>query len=154
MRSQGKQSKIKKHILEVDFFSRENTTKYIHDFAYKVKKLLSSPESALLLRDIYNDEFGLSENTLVDSVWGPILYREEASVNDFNNYGNLIDIYLRFDINKFFGLSINDFLQLTRYARNVIIDKAIAHTGRINTELTEIQNNLKANQGGDDDDIL
>lgn len=159
MRSQGNESEIQKHIIEYDFFAETNTANYIYAIMDKVKTVLTSPESALLLNDLYDKEFNLSNSSYEDSVWGPVLYREQEAIEDFISYGNLLDVYMNFDIKKFFGLSIDEFLNKTRRARNIMIDKARIKMEQITEELAEIEqqnnNNADMNQlDGLEDGIL
>ena len=148
MRSQGVEGKIKKHIIEYDFFTSGNTAGYIHSIMDSVRTILTSPESAILLNDLYDREFGLANESYEDSIWGPILYRDQESVEDFISYGNLLDVYMNFDIKKFFGITIDEFLDKTRLARNILIGKAKTQMEKITAQLADIeqqnQNNYEA----------
>lgn len=148
MRSKGSESKNKKHIIDIDYNKRIDTIKYVKEIMIKVNRILSSPESALLLRDIYDDEFNLSSSTLEDKLFGPMLYREQESPDDFISFENVIDVYLGYNIFKFFGLSLDAFLSMTRYSRNVIIEKAKEHMLSISNELDSIKdkNNISNNE--------
>jgi len=138
MRSQGTESKIAKHVIDVNYSSRENTVKYIHDIAYKINEKLSGPESALLLSDLYDEEFGMIGSSIEDDLIGPVLHRDQEDVRDFSRYESLVDLYLKFDINKFYGLSINEFLSHTRQGRNVLIKKAEDRIIEINEKLKDM----------------
>ena len=153
MRSQDSKSSYQNNIIELDYFDRSNPTEYIERIMYDVNKSLSSPESALLLSDLYDEEFGLYTNTTVDNQMGPVLYRPEEDVSDYSTLGDLSTIYLKFDINKFYGLNINQFLDLTRSARSTLINKVKIHMENISNELSAIQNSDTDNTNLDVNDF-
>ena len=148
MRSQGKESNIKKHILDIDFFAVErDTSKYVFETLDKVKEILASTESAILLRDLYDREFNLGDGDITDNLIGPVIYREQEDVTDFTNYGNLIDIYINYTINKIFGYTLDEFLCLTKYQRDIIIDKARTHLEETSRMMDEIKESTSNGEG-------
>lgn len=143
MHSQDAKTKNKKHILEIDYF-KSNTAKYLEDVVYKVKTILSSPESALFLSDIYDSEFKLTiPGSPVDDMLGPVLYRESEDVTSYNGYGGLVDTYIKFDIQKFFGMSLPEFTDLTKDKIDLLVNKAEAEILRITEHLAEIGEELQ-----------
>ena len=46
---------------------------------------LSSPGSALYIRDIYDTKYSLNYDSDADDAFGPILHREQEDFKDFTN---------------------------------------------------------------------
>lgn len=142
MHSQDAETKNQKHILEVDYF-KSNTAKYLEDIVYKVKTILSSPESALLLSDIYDSEFKLTVvDDPIDNMLGPVLYRAGEDVFDYTSYSSLVDIYLRFDILKFFGISLLEFTDLTKEKVRLLVNKAEKEIIKITEQMDEVAGDI------------
>jgi len=124
-------------------FNRKNTTKYIQDVMGSIKTVLSSSESALLLNELYDKEFNLEDESAEDYYWGPVLYRDQEGIDDFNSYGNLVTIYLTHDINKFFNLSIDEFIDRPKYSREILILKSIEYAKMLTEKLQDIATDNK-----------
>jgi len=105
--------------------------------------VLSSPESALLLSDIYDNEFNLTEQgNPIDDMLGPVLYRRAEDVSEYTSYDSLIDIYLKFDIQKFFGLTLIEFTDLTKSRIKLLVNKAEVEIIKINEAMAEVSDEI------------
>jgi len=144
MRPQDNESTRKPHILDIEFLHRTNELDYILAVRENVTQVLTSPETRVLFDVLYDREFGLSNlHDEADQAIGPVLYREQESVDDVHSYKSLVRIYLDRDINKFFGLSLDEFLNLSRYERIMLVELAEEH-------MIKIDNRLKALKEGAD----
>jgi len=109
--------------------------------------VLSSPESALLLSDIYDSEFDLViTGNPVDDMLGPVLHRECEDVSGYNSYSALIDLYLQLDIQKFFGISLLEFTDLTKDRIKLLVNKAETEIIRITEHLAEVSEEIQDEQ--------
>lgn len=90
-----------------------------------VKKSISSIESALLFRDLYDTEFNTKEYTPeAEIIFGSTLRRESETLSEYNELNNVVDEYVRFEILKSFGLSVKEYMELTMLEKNVITARA------------------------------
>lgn len=109
---------------------------------------LTSPESALLLADLYDAEYAVDKKydrnlDISESIFGPVLYRESESLYEFNQLDVILDEYIQFDILKMYGLSIDKYLELTRYERSILTKKALAAMQKINDEAERLRRDKK-----------
>lgn len=115
---------------------------------YLVKRSLSSTESALFLRDLYDKEFIKPNESLEEHIFGPVIKRKEETTNDFSSFDIVLEEYLRFDIKKFFGITINEFLSLTLYEKDILLLKAKDAMERLSKELSSIENDINTQSKG------
>ena len=144
MHSQDPKTRHVKHILEEDFFS-EDISEYILNISKSVRTLLSSPESALLLNEIYDEHYNLTTGEPAEELIGSNLYRERESFETLTKYSLLVQAYIKLDIKKFFNLNIEEFLNLTTYARNVLIKHAKDEAKAIAEAAEEMTSELSEN---------
>jgi len=148
VRPQDNENTRKPHILDIDFLKRNDELDYILAIRENVTQVLSSPETRVLFDVLYDREFGLSNlNDETDKAIGPVLYREQESIDDVHSYKSLVRIYLDRDINKFFGLSLDEFLNLSRYARMMLVDLAEEQMIKIDERLKALKEDADANAG-------
>lgn len=95
--------------------------------------------SALLLREVYLDNFTTKLSTDEELVFGDALYREEECVVESNSYSEHIKDYITYDINKYFGLDVNDYVATTTFMKMALIKEAIERIEQINRERDEIK---------------
>jgi len=145
VRSQNSKSKTKKHILEIDFF-KETATSYIDELIPIVKEVLSSPESAIFLSDVYDREHGLYNGSLEDSLIGPIVYRSEEDPLEATSYKDHMDIYYKYDIYKFFHISFYEFMDMTKIDRDIMLEKIKIYAEEKQEELRRLEeeNNIQS----------
>lgn len=138
-----------KHILELDWFTdSKSTTQYLDNVIYKIKTLLSSPESAMLLRDLYDDEYNLKYyDKATEIVFSSVLYRESEKVYNYLSLQHILDQYSDLDIQKFYGISIKEYLELTRYERTVLNEQALGLINKLNRKMQEIKDSTNFKNG-------
>ena len=147
MRTKNERYSKKTHILEYDIFGVGNSTEYI-DRVYKhVKQILSSPECALLYRDLYNKEYNTTYSTDKENVLGSVLVRDSEKVDDYVNTEHLIKAYIHYDIGKFFNMSITEYLDTTKYFKELLNKAAINRMKEISEELEKLNKENEDNTG-------
>lgn len=114
-----------------------------------INKRLTSPESALLLRDLFHKAYCPPESSNIETVFGASVRRQNENIDDFLSFQTFFDEYIEFDIKKFFGLTIAEFFDLTLYEKDALINKAISHMKKINEEMKR----MKAEVGDGVDDL-
>jgi hypothetical protein len=116
-------------------------------------RCLTSPESALLLADLYDAEYVVDKRfdrklDVNEGIFGPVLHRESESLYEFNQLDIILDEYIQFDILKMYGLSIDKYMELTRYERSILTKKALDAMQKINEEAERLRRD-KNNMMGD-----
>jgi len=147
MRSKDNKSTRHKHIIEIDFYNSPIDIDYIISVKHNINIVLNSVDTTILYRDLYDSHFDLSNHSLEDKLIGPVLYREQESIDGYTTYEDLIDLYILRDIKKFFGYTLDEFLNLSRYARLVIVDKAEKHMERLSEQMQLLSENQDSNKG-------
>lgn len=147
MRSQGAGISKQKHILELDF-SKIHGTKYVDTLIEQDIPKLTSPESALLLSESYDDTYITNKVTsgpdyMAEYLFGVMKYREQEDPTDFTQYGSLVDEYLGLNIKKFFGLTITEYLDLPFSSRDILLVKAREAMENLNKEMDNINQDIK-----------
>jgi len=107
---------------------------------YKIKTVLTSPESALLLNELYNDEYCTKLDAAAENVFGNTLIRDNESILDFNRLGMVLTEYTELDIGKFFHISYVEYKSLTTYERDIMNDKAIELIKKATEEYNSMKN--------------
>lgn len=106
-----------------------------------ITEVLSSPESALLLSSIYDFSTGLS-NPNKDELLGPVLYREGEDLVSCSRMDNLVKIYHRFDIGKFFRISLIEFTNMTSWEVNLLVENAEVFMKELSEDMSEIEDSV------------
>lgn len=83
----------------------------------------------------------------VENVFGPVVYREEESIDNFTMLPVIIADYTKFEIKKFYNLTIKEFLSTTRYERLALINAAIDNMKKIEQELAIMKDQQKESMG-------
>ena len=97
----------------------------------------------MILNTIYDNEFNLKYDSNTEKVFGPVLFRESESLTDYHYYKDLLLMYSNLDIRKVFGLSLNEYLNQTPYARDIMNDTAIEIHEKLKAELDETEKELQ-----------
>ena len=97
---------------------------YIDDVVRVFETAISSPESAMLLSSLYDNKFGLNNIKDDNEAIGPVLYREQEDIISCTRLDDLIRTYSRFNILKFYGLTVNEFMELPAYMINSLTSSA------------------------------
>jgi hypothetical protein len=121
----------------------ENTTKYIDDVLYTIRRVLSSPESALFLTELYDEEYNNVTNAGMKNeelVLGSVLKRSSESVEDYNMLGYYTKEFLRYDIKKFYGLTLAEYLDSTSFFKRTIIKEAKIRMEELQREMENVSN--------------
>ena len=100
-----------------------------------ITTVLTDPESAIVLDEFYNRAHGIADDSEEYNTFGIIGYHNQEDTSAFNSYSDLLDVYLKYDIKKFFGITIDEFLDRTRFSRNILIEKAEQKMREISAEL-------------------
>lgn len=106
---------------------------------------LTSPESALVLSTLYDTFNNLMTNNK-NEIIGPVLFRENEDLLSCTRIDDLIKTYSRYDINKFYGISINEFLDMPGWKINMLIENAEEFMKELNTDLNDIENTINNNK--------
>lgn len=149
-----------KHITGYDY---QNTLGY-SDFEFipeksrELKEKLSSPDAEVLLRELYDIRFikgdekflSLYNNNITEEehAFRPVMYREEENAIVCTELDNIVTEYASLNIKKYFGYTLEDYLNLTPMLRNVITNKANELITKETQGMEDIQkdiNNLKNN---------
>lgn len=86
---------------------------------------MSSPESALFLREIFDNEFYKLKTSGPDVYYfGSVIKRQEEKIDDYNSFKSYIEEYHKVGIKKYFGLTVIEYLDLTPYEKNTLCDQA------------------------------
>ena len=74
----------------------------------------SSTESALILREVYDDVLGLTtDDPELENAFSQVLFREEEDISDFNSLLGAVNEFIALDMAKHLGISIKEYLDLT-----------------------------------------
>lgn len=144
----------KQHILDIDFYNSPIDIDYIIAIKHNIKTILNSVDVSILYNDLYDNHFELNSKSLEDRLIGPVLYRSQESIDSCTSYNNLVELYLMRDIKKFFGYTLDEFLNLSRYARINIVEQAEKHMERLAEQMEALQQNQAFNQRAGADDEL
>lgn len=146
MRSSGTGIPREKHILDIDF-NKVHGTAYIDNLIKSNIGKLSSPESALLLNDSYDETyFNKTKDNISEYYFGVMLARPEEDPTEYTQYGTLVDEYLNLNIKKYYGLTITEYLDLPFSSREMLLLKAKDVTEKLNAEADEINKNVANKQ--------
>jgi len=78
----------------------------------------------VLLRKLYDNYFELNRNSEIDRVLGGVLYREEEDYIAYTDYQAKVEWYLKFHIQKFFGLNLREFMKLYHWEYRILFKEA------------------------------
>jgi len=148
MHSQDPKTRNVRHVLEQEIPS--DTLDQIERIAKSITKVLTSPESAILLQDLYYDRLNLTSVSEEENLIGPNLFKNEESFYSYTKYETLVDVYLKLEIKKFFGYSLDEFLDLTVYSRDILLEKAKTELENLNKASAEIEEELTQTLGLDE----
>jgi len=118
---------------------KKDTSEYLNNLVYAVKEVLTSPESALLLREVYLDNFTSKLSSDEELVFGDTLYREEECTVESNSYSEHLKDYITYDIQKYFGLNINEYIGTTTFMKMAFIKEALFRLEQLNRERDELK---------------
>lgn len=103
-----------------------------------VKESLTSTESALFLSDQYDRTFlniPMGNTNPLEVVFGTTLSRDEENIEEFNSFPKLLIEFTGKQLNKVFGMTIHDYLSLTTFEKNLIIQHADVELAKLAEEL-------------------
>lgn len=105
---------------------------------------MNSIESALFTRDLFDRTYhSVNMNDAGESLFGVDLYRESECVDDFCSYDRLLNEYADYDMHKMFGLSLQDYLNLTPYEKERILYVAKERAIQIITKQNQIKEEME-----------
>lgn len=85
-----------------------------------------------------------------ENVYGVTLYREEENIYDFCPYEYIIDEYISLEIKKFFGYTLEEYLNKTYYEVEILRKKAIKLKEEIADTLNKLQNKKEVSEVSDE----
>lgn len=100
----------------------------MEEIAKTITEQYSSVESALELRILFDVHYKLATNDPIDNLLGPILFRDEEETHVPLILKESMDIYHLNKINKYFGISFDKFMELTRVEIEYMRDTAIRYS--------------------------
>ena len=150
-----------RHITGCDY---QNTFGY-SDFEFipeksrEIKERLSSPDAEVLLRELYDIKFikgdskleSLYDNKKVteeEYAFRSVMYREEENPRVWTEIENIVTEYAALNVYKYFGYTLEDYLNITPMLRTILVNKANELITRETQGIESIQkdiNNLKTN---------
>ena len=95
--------------------------------------------SALLLREEYLDNYTSRLGDDEELVFGDSLYREEECIVESNSYKEHIKDYINYDIQKYYGINVNEYIGTTTYTKIALINEAIIRIEELNKRREEMQ---------------
>lgn len=111
------------HILDVINGIRWKNEDYIYfqDIISNINKKMSSPESSLVLRTLFDQRYfktaSEKSKSPQETFLGSVLWRKNETYFDFVSYPKLLKDYKRNEIKQCLGLSFQDYLTLTPYEK-------------------------------------
>ena len=51
----------------------------------------------------------------------------------------IVDEYVQFDMNKFFNISLNEYLEVNNYTRKILINKAVDMINKLNEQMENLK---------------
>jgi hypothetical protein len=117
---------------------------YFQDIISKINNKMSSPESSLVLKTLFDQRYF---KTAADSVKSPtekflgsVLWRKNSTYFDYVSYPKLLKDYKRNEIKQCLGLSFNDYINLTPYEK-MEVDKFSAEWSQEMAKMMQQQQN-------------
>lgn len=105
---------------------------YFKETITKINKKMSAPESALVMRTIYDQRYFLAaaqkSKSLQEMYLGSVLFRKNEELSDFSMFNKLLKDYKRNEIKQCLGLTIREYLNLTPYEKYMMDKFAISWT--------------------------
>lgn len=100
---------------------------------------MSSPESALFLYDIYDNNYfpGIISGDKI--AFGSVLYRDEEDPYLHTSLKEILNQYTRADIKKFFGYTLAEYLDLSLFEASLLLEQS----EKMKEELSKVMNNVK-----------
>lgn len=90
-------------------------------FSSSVIKKLTSPEAHSILEYFYNiNMYGYLDE--VSEMFNSVIYRKEESIHNHILYKQFLLEYMTYEFNKNFNMSLDDFLNLTFFEKNKMIE--------------------------------
>lgn len=120
----------------------DKTFDYVVEAAKNINQKLSSPESTLILRNLFNLTFVIRPNTPrtpTESIYGTTILREEEDCVDYTMFEVVLKDYINNDIKKNFNLSVSEYLQLTPFEKISYDKVSIDFTKKLAEEVSKIE---------------
>lgn len=77
--------------------------------------------------------------SVIESILGSCLYRKNEEISNYTIYKNVLQDYLAFDIYKCFHMTIDDYLNLTPYEKNMIDEVAEEYNKQVKEAMEKAQ---------------
>ena len=136
----------KTHVLDIVNGLKWNSDDYVYfqDIISKIDSKMSSPESSLVLKTLFDQRYfkSAAENVKspAEKFLGSVLWRKNSSYFDYVSYPKLLKDYKRNEIKQCLGLTFNDYLALTPYEK-MEIDKFSAEWSQEMAKIMQQQQN-------------
>lgn len=73
---------------------------------------------------LYDEYFGLNRGSEVDNLISGVLYREEENYLVYTDYQSKVELYLKFEIKKFFGYNLSEYMKLYNWEYKILFKEA------------------------------
>ena len=130
----------------------------LDNLASSLTRKLTSPEAALLLAENYAKQFYEQADPDAEYVLGAVMWRDEEDPSLLSPYKTMISEYVKLEIRKHFGYTLNEYLNLSLYEASVLREQAEVIKSDYNKMASDVQRevsrerkNLKVDTGGMED---
>ncbi len=80
----------------------------------------------------------MNKGTEEDKIFGPTLFREETFIGSNNRLDDLLDVYVNLKVNKLYGLSLKEFLELPKIEIIALKNHAIKTIDKQEEDLEDV----------------
>ena len=134
------------NVLDYDYMNASvNLLQCLELAMCNAKDKMSHIDTRLHLIDAYDVMFNnrnISNNDPVELVFGPMLKRESEDTSSYTVLGDLINDYTEYSINKIFGLTFKDYLDLDTYSLETIKKTAMILSKQIEKAESDAVNKM------------
>jgi len=102
----------------------------------------------MILNRFYTNEYMFKQDKRLENTLGPILHRKEEEITDNDIFKELLKLYHIMDINKLFGMSFVEYLNLNSFTRDIINDTAREIQEKIAKEMNNVEEEIEKLKGG------
>ena len=112
------------------------------DKVAKSMKRMSSVESALTLRELYNLGYFLMPPSL-DDLFGNIMYKDMEDTNDFLRMNVIVGEYIQYDMHKVLGITVQQYLDTTPLERLFYLKACKSYQEKMTQAMNDATNNIE-----------
>lgn len=115
----------------------------------KSMKKMSSVESALTLRELYNLGYFLmppyisGNEPSLDDLFGNIMYKDMEDTNDFLRMNVIVGEYIQYDMHKVLGITVQQYLDTTPLERLFYLKACKSYQEKMTQAMNDATNNIE-----------